>query len=377
MHVVELVEPCLSHLNSPGDLKSCALVCRLWVDTAQSYLFRAPKVIYSKPRNTWDHLLDALTSSSSTHLVPHIRTLHIRTQVTQETLSAICAFPFTRVTSIAFAYSSVLPASAVPALQALLALPTLQRVKLQCTFSSPAHFTRLWDSMRSPHSSIQHVALGCDAPVQSLTAADLILSFPRGGERRPLESLYLLPHNVVNSRAPPTHNVPWRVLAPVVRSAKKLEVVVDVRISLVLRLFPTHSTTMYALAPVLFPSASPGASAFPNLTTLRLYIPPWVPSPMRLALTEQLFAGLAGLASVKKPPKLHTLILAPLSDTDSALYAVLDEALCALELQLKLEVDEATYAFILPFFPPAGGFGRGIRSEGGVYWWYVGREGVW
>ncbi|KAJ7354525.1 hypothetical protein DFH08DRAFT_804424 [Mycena albidolilacea] len=374
MYVVELVELCLSHLNSPGDLKSCALVCRLWVDTAQSYLFRAPKIIYSaaaydflglgKPQNTWNHLLGVLTSSSSTHLVTHIRTLHIRTQVTQETLSAICAFPFTRVTTIAFAYSGVLPASVVPALRALLALPTLQRVKLQCTFSSPAHFARLWDSMRSPHSSIQHVALGCDAPVQSLTDADLILSSPRGGEGRPLESLYLLPHNVVNSRAPPTHNVPWRVLAPVVRSAKKLEVVVN-------------STTMRALAPVLFPSASPGASAFPNLTTLRLYIPPWVPSPMRLALTEQLFAGLAGPASVKKPPKLHTLVLAPLSDTDSALYAVLDEALCALELQLKLEVDEATYAFILPFFPRLEASGAVSRTEGGVYWWYVGREGVW
>jgi hypothetical protein len=116
--------------------------------------------------------------------------------------------------------------------------------------------------------------------VQSLTAVDLILSFPRGGEGWPLDSLCLLPHNVVNSPAPPTHNVPWRVLAPVVRSAKKLEVVVDLRISLVL-----------------------------------------------------------------------TLIFAPLSDTDSALYAVLDEALCALELQLELEVDAATYVFILPFFP--------------------------
>jgi hypothetical protein len=230
--------------------------------------------------------------------------------VTQETLSAICAFPFMRVTSIALACSGVLPTFAVPALQALLALPTLQRVKLQCTFSSTAHFTRLWDSMRSPQSSIQHVAFGCDAPVQSLTAADLILSFPRGGEGRPLESLYLLLHNVVNSPAPPMHNVPWRVLVPVVRSAKKLEVVVDILISLVLRLFPTHvlsmhiqSTTMHALAPVLFPSASPGASAFPNLTTLRLYIPPRDPSPMRLALTKQLFAGLAGPASVKKPSK--------------------------------------------------------------------------
>ncbi|KAJ7824230.1 hypothetical protein B0H14DRAFT_2824272 [Mycena olivaceomarginata] len=355
MHVVELVELCLSHLNSPGDLKSCALVCRLWVDTAQSYLFRASKIIYSKPQNTWDHLLFAYASGPA----------HPHAPVTQETLSAICAFPFMRVTSIALACSGVLPTFAVPALQALLALPTLQRVKLQCT-------------------SIQHVALGCDATVQNLTAADLILSFPRGGERRPLESLYLLPHNVVSSRAPPTHNVPWLVLAPVVRSAKKLGVVVDVRISLVLRLFPTRvlsmhiqSMTIHALAPVLFPSASPSASAFPNLTTLRLYIPLWVPSPMRLALTEQLFAGLAGPASVKKPPKLHILILAPLSDTDSALYALLDEALCALELQLELEVDAATYMFILPFFPRLEASGAGSRTEGGVYWWYVGREGVW
>ncbi|KAJ7690938.1 hypothetical protein B0H14DRAFT_3048382 [Mycena olivaceomarginata] len=304
-----------------------------------------PMHVVELPQNTWDHLLDALASSSSTHLVPRIRTLYTRTQVSQETLSAICVFPFTRVTSIAFACSGVLPASAVPALQALLVLPTLLRVKLQCTFSSPAHFTRLWDSVRSPHSSIQHVALGCV-------------------EDRPLESLDLLPHNAASTSAPPTLNVPWRVLAPVVQSAKNLKVVVD-------------STMIHVLAPVLFPSASPGASAFPNFTTLRLYIPLWVPSPMRLALTEQLFAGLAGPASVKRPPKLHILILAPLSNTDSVLYAVLDEALCALELQLELEVDAATYVFILPFFPRLEASGAGSRTEGGVYWWYVGREGVW
>ncbi|KAJ7797403.1 hypothetical protein B0H14DRAFT_3493811 [Mycena olivaceomarginata] len=104
MHVVELVELCLSHLNSPGDLKSCTLVCRL----------PSPKT-------------HGITSSSPTHLVLHIRTLqwlHIRTQVTQETLSAICAFPFMWVTSIVLACSGVLPTFAVPALQALLVLPT-------------------------------------------------------------------------------------------------------------------------------------------------------------------------------------------------------------------------------------------------------------
>jgi hypothetical protein len=132
--------------------------------------------------------------------------------------------------------------------------------------------------------------------MQSLTAADLILSFSRGSEGRPLESLYLLPHNFMNSLAPLAH-VFWRVPAPVVWSAKKLEVVADVQIPLVLRLFLTRvlsmhiqSTTMYALAFVLFPSASPSTLAFPNLTTLRLYLP-LVPTPMRLAFTEPLFAG--------------------------------------------------------------------------------------
>lgn len=117
--------------------------------------------------------------------------------------------------------------------------------------------------------------------MQSLTATDLILSFPRGSEGRRLESLDLLPHNAASTSAPPTHNVPWRVLAPVVQSAKNLEVVVDLRISLssfaffrLMLFLNIQSTTIHPLALVLFPSASPGASAFPNLTTLRLYIPP-------------------------------------------------------------------------------------------------------
>ncbi|KAJ7339280.1 hypothetical protein DFH08DRAFT_251570 [Mycena albidolilacea] len=139
-----------------------------------------------------------------------------------------------------------------------------------------------------------------------------------------------------------------------------------------------YSVRMLRRPPRVRRTCSPGgASAFPNLTTLRLYLPPWVPAPIRLALTEQLFAGLAGPASVKKPPKSHTLILAWLSDTDSALYAVLDEVLCALELQLELEVDAATYAFILTFFLRLEASGAVSRTEGGVHWWYVGREGVW
>jgi hypothetical protein len=113
------------------------------------------------------------------------------------------------------------------------------------------------------HDRLQLDRVHC--PVQSLTAADLILYLPRGGEGRPLESLYLLPHNVVNSLAPLTHNVFWRVLAPVVRSAKKLEVIVDVGTSLILRLFPTHvfcmhilqSTTMHALTPSSFSPPPP------------------------------------------------------------------------------------------------------------------------
>ncbi|KAJ7339267.1 hypothetical protein DFH08DRAFT_964296 [Mycena albidolilacea] len=143
---------------------------------------------------------------------------------------------------------------------------------------------------------------------------------------------------VVNSPAPPTHNVPWQVLAPVVRSAKELKVIAD-----------EHDDACPRPRPLFL--RLPWRSAFLNLTTLRLYLPPWVPAPVHLVLTEQLFMGLAGSASIKKPPKLHTLILTPLSDTDSALYTVLDEALCALELQLELEVDATTYAFILPFFP--------------------------
>ncbi|KAJ7339281.1 hypothetical protein DFH08DRAFT_251568 [Mycena albidolilacea] len=187
LNVQVLLDHCLFYLHSLHDLRCCAQVSPLWVYPAQSRIFRALQIA----NTTWNHRLEVL--ASSLHLVLHIRTLHIHISTDTDalaTLSTICASPFTHVDAVAFAYNRLLPRADIPPLQALLALPTVQLVKLQCTFYDPDvdHFVRLWDQA----SGIRHVALVCNIPQRSRAfGIDSLLPFPTPQGAIPLDALHL------------------------------------------------------------------------------------------------------------------------------------------------------------------------------------------
>ncbi|KAK7017213.1 hypothetical protein R3P38DRAFT_2986016 [Favolaschia claudopus] len=71
-NVPELLDLCISCLESPSDLISCALVARSWVHPAQSSLFRAPAEAddFFISRDTMaENLADTLTAFPSPHSI--------------------------------------------------------------------------------------------------------------------------------------------------------------------------------------------------------------------------------------------------------------------------------------------------------------------
>ncbi|KAJ7354526.1 hypothetical protein DFH08DRAFT_933988 [Mycena albidolilacea] len=165
--------------------------------------------------------------------------------------------------------------------------------------------------------------------------------------------------------------IPWREFAPLIRSVEELNVVLN--------------STTSVLAPLLSLS-SPAASAFPNLTTLRLSLPVWIPAQNWLAFAGELFAGLhpppANItanamnahrnAKSKASGELRTLVLSADADgsgaPDGALCTFLDGVTAELGVALELEVDVERYAGIWPFFPRL----RAVRwtdPESRKSWW--------
>ncbi|KAJ7812776.1 hypothetical protein B0H14DRAFT_2855842, partial [Mycena olivaceomarginata] len=341
VNIQELLDHCLSYLHSLNDLKSCAQVSRFWVYAAQSRIFRALHIT----NGSWNHLLEALTSSP--HLISHIRRLDIQLRQPEATttLSTVCGFPFRHVGKIVFMYNGVIDPSTVTALQHLLALPTLRRVALQCTFGTFHDFTRLW-ARCVPGSGIVRVALACYSHEWTMPNAQwpVFLPSPQGGEGGgiALESLSLHSTEMLDYNLLAHSNlfdlsrlktlsigwrarIPWREFAPHVTSIEELDVVLNGTIS--------------ALAPLLSLSF-PSASAFLNLKTLRLSLPVWIPARNRLAFAGELFAGLDapsakmtanamnthGNAKVKASGKLRTLVLSAAANGNG----MPDAALCTL-----------------------------------------------
>ncbi|KAJ6559876.1 hypothetical protein B0H19DRAFT_1145984 [Mycena capillaripes] len=164
LDIPELLEHCIDYLHdSPRDLKACALVSRHWVYPSQSHLFRAPTVtsrngIVSVNDAPWERLRDMLALSS--HLIRHIQSFNIEgLEAHSSTLHQICYFPFTHLTSVSI--SIVVFSEARLAIQQLLSLPTLRRVKLGCMFLDCEGYMRVWDRC-SP--TICHIYL--DSKVQ-------------------------------------------------------------------------------------------------------------------------------------------------------------------------------------------------------------------
>ncbi|KAJ7105201.1 hypothetical protein C8R44DRAFT_806805 [Mycena epipterygia] len=142
----ELVEHIITLLhNSPLDLLSCALVSRRWADPAQSHIFRRISFGGAQLDNErlWDRLREALTISP--HLIRHIRQLDVYgLQLSMDTFTAICSFPFTHLDGISFLHIR-LGQSCVIGLQRVLSLPSLRRVRINFHFAEPAPFFQIWD----------------------------------------------------------------------------------------------------------------------------------------------------------------------------------------------------------------------------------------
>ncbi|KAF7346984.1 hypothetical protein MVEN_01451200 [Mycena venus] len=141
LHVPELLHNCIHPLrDSPSDLAACALVARSWVYPAQSHLFR--EVLRLTP-----------------HLIPYVRRLGIDILIhPDDVFSDVISLPFTHLVEI----STIITLSNTSALamQQLISLPTLSRVRITCYSAVSSAFQQIWDrsspSIRSLHLDFQN-----------------------------------------------------------------------------------------------------------------------------------------------------------------------------------------------------------------------------
>ncbi|KAJ6605223.1 hypothetical protein DFH09DRAFT_1353757 [Mycena vulgaris] len=161
LRLPELTVHCVEFLSdSVSDLKACALISRHWVDAAQSRLFRHIPVLSSSTGvNPWDDLLETLQASP--HLVKYIQRLDMNTNMfpDPELFSEICNVPFKHLVHVCIVGASGVTPPLGLAIQRLLNLPTLRRVKLVTLYTQPTRFLQLWDGCSR---SIQHLDLYLD-----------------------------------------------------------------------------------------------------------------------------------------------------------------------------------------------------------------------
>ncbi|KAK6987491.1 hypothetical protein R3P38DRAFT_3291869 [Favolaschia claudopus] len=158
--VPELLDLCISCLESPSDLISCALVARSWVHPAQSNLFRAPGEAddFFISRDTMaENLADTLTAFP--HLIRYVRVLRIEpsSDLSGFTLRGLCEIAFTHVDILTLNLHIVFTPTTIELLEPVLQLPTLRHLTM---YSSSCYA----DTMRvltlcSP--SIKHLDLEC------------------------------------------------------------------------------------------------------------------------------------------------------------------------------------------------------------------------
>ncbi|KAF7339083.1 hypothetical protein MVEN_01984700 [Mycena venus] len=147
--VQEIWDQVLNHLAAHRDLKSCALVCRAFVSSAQTLLFHYvhthlagrrsfPHVDGRRPPLTMstDRLADF--ASQAPHLIDHIRELSID-GCDAETLAPIVEIPWSRLRAIAFEHAGSrdtgpLAADASALIGALVALPTLREISFSAFY---------------------------------------------------------------------------------------------------------------------------------------------------------------------------------------------------------------------------------------------------
>ncbi|KAJ7510969.1 hypothetical protein B0H11DRAFT_1956784 [Mycena galericulata] len=150
LNVPELVDICIEHLReSRTDVRSCALVCRGWVYSAQACIFEVALLWSSwwgsmdDYRRRWRQLLAVLASGP--HLIRHIQhlDLNLKALSQDELMGQIARVPFSRLAGVTVRSWSM---RAAPALTPLLALTTLRHVDLACEVSDATSFADMWDA---------------------------------------------------------------------------------------------------------------------------------------------------------------------------------------------------------------------------------------
>ncbi|KAJ7096817.1 hypothetical protein C8R44DRAFT_812322 [Mycena epipterygia] len=149
--ISQLAQELINHIitflhDSPADWPAIALVCRSWVDPAQSHIFRRLP-LYSPRRDEnqrrWARF--HATSINSPRLIRHVRQLDVTSfYVSAETFHAICNFPFTHLERVLVSYSNPTPLHTL-GMQQLLSLPTLCRLTIGCHETEPAAFFEIWE----------------------------------------------------------------------------------------------------------------------------------------------------------------------------------------------------------------------------------------
>ncbi|KAJ7766649.1 hypothetical protein B0H16DRAFT_1882695 [Mycena metata] len=158
----ELVEYCIDFLHdSRPDLAACSLVSRPWVYPAQFHIFSA---------TSWECMVDQhqqISRLSEISALPHILALISRLELNVYYLGqcdlsgAISRLTQLRGVRISGNLNSVPSTSqkALGAIRALIALPTVERVELYCSFETrpAATFIQIWDGCSE---KIRHLSLG-------------------------------------------------------------------------------------------------------------------------------------------------------------------------------------------------------------------------
>ncbi|KAJ7662584.1 hypothetical protein DFH06DRAFT_1190390 [Mycena polygramma] len=232
--VQELLDQCISFLREfPSDLKTCALVSRLWVNGAQALLFQK---IFIGSSDTWLKLQGTLQISP--HLTRHIQSLIVRAILfSDDAFSAVCNFAFTNLRQLyVYGMSPSHPPPSILPLQELLSRPTLSHIILHFETAITRSFFPLWErcsrSLRhlelySSPGSPSHYLSRTDRSLPPIPLESLrIMTMGRVGDIGDWLSNPLGPFDLSNLRVLSIVNCPedlWRALPPIFRSITALE----------------------------------------------------------------------------------------------------------------------------------------------------------
>ncbi|KAJ6534131.1 hypothetical protein B0H19DRAFT_439811 [Mycena capillaripes] len=325
--IPDLVDHCIDFLyGSILDLRACSLVCRSWVNAAQSHIFR--RILLSgDAEDMWEKLKPLLETSP--HLTRYISRLFIcPEQLSAQSFSDICNLSFTNLRSVCINQFSSISPSMVIAMQQLFSLPSLSSVTLWC-LQWPAR-PGMWNRC----SSLKHLFLYCTEgdPEQELTPStskappSLVPPTISLRKRVTLQSLCIR-----TSEARPGRSIDnWltEALRPFDMSALNALSISKHPEIIRLEAFAVSLDTIELFEFVATLSEVPiDLSSFSNLAVLRMSLPKTTTLPMALQT----------LQTIRSPNRIRKIVVFD-STLTAAACGQLDAALASLPLQESAKV---------------------------------------